>query len=378
MLHIRLLGQFDVRLDGKRVLIPSRAGQSLFAYLALTTGTAHRREKLAGTFWPDTSDDHARKNLRQELWRIRKAISAHQSNAQEYLLADEFTLAFNHTIEYWLDVTQIEKPDTDLQSLTANLSLYRGELLPGFYDDWIVLERERIQSLFDTKLEHLLGQLIASERWSAVQEQAERWLALGTAHEPAYRALMLAHGARGDMAKVSSIYQRCIDELDAQFGLDPAAETRALYDGLLKGAQVSARPTAVQFSGTVTFLFTDIEGSTNLLDQLGEQFAPALAEHHAILRAALQKWNGTEIATEGDAFRVTFARALDAVQCVAEAQRALASHPWPRNQPWRVRMGLHRRTVDRFHRLCWHGCASRRADWRCGAWRAGVDLTSNP
>src|SRR5262245_25338440 len=110
MLQIRLLGQCDVRLDGKRVLIPSRAGQSLFAYLALTVGTAHRREKLAGTFWPDTSDDQARKHLRQELWRIRKAISAHQSNAQEYLLADEFTLAFNSQIDYWLDVTQIEKP----------------------------------------------------------------------------------------------------------------------------------------------------------------------------------------------------------------------------------------------------------------------------
>ncbi len=56
-----------------------------------------------------------------------------------------------------------------------------------------------------------------AERWFAVQEQAERWLALGST-EPAYRALMLAHGARGDMAKVSSIYQRCIDELDEQFG----------------------------------------------------------------------------------------------------------------------------------------------------------------
>jgi len=72
MLQIRLLGRFDVRLDGKRVIIPSRAGQSLLAYLVLTAGTAHRRERLAGTFWPDISDENARKNLRQELWRIRK------------------------------------------------------------------------------------------------------------------------------------------------------------------------------------------------------------------------------------------------------------------------------------------------------------------
>ncbi len=87
MLQIRLLGQFDVRIDGKRVAISSRAGQSLLAYLVLTAGTPHRREKLAGMFWPDTSDENSRKNLRNELWRVRKAISAQQSNESEYLLA---------------------------------------------------------------------------------------------------------------------------------------------------------------------------------------------------------------------------------------------------------------------------------------------------
>src|SRR5262245_31747172 len=101
MLQVRLLGQFDIRLDGKRVLIPSRAGQSLFAYLMLTAGTSHRREKLSGTFWPDTSDDHARRNLRQELWRIRKAISVQKPGAEDYLLADEYTITFNRSSEYW-------------------------------------------------------------------------------------------------------------------------------------------------------------------------------------------------------------------------------------------------------------------------------------
>ena len=61
MLRVRLLGQFDVRVDDKRVLIPSRAGQSLMAYLLLTARTTHRREKLAGLLWPDTSDENARK-----------------------------------------------------------------------------------------------------------------------------------------------------------------------------------------------------------------------------------------------------------------------------------------------------------------------------
>ena len=183
MLQIRVLGQFDVRLDGKRVTISSRAGQSLFAYLALTAGTSHRRERLAGIFWPDTSDENARKYLRQELWRIRRALSAQPTEEAEYLLADELTLRFNLDADYWLDAAVLEKPDRDTQSLISGVSLYQGELLPGFYEDWILIERERLQSLFETKIGQLIEQLVEAERWVAVQEQCERWLALGSAPE---------------------------------------------------------------------------------------------------------------------------------------------------------------------------------------------------
>src|ERR1051325_71453 len=146
MLQIRLLGQFDTRVDGKRVTIPTRAAQSLLAYLVLTAGTPHRREKLAGIFWPDTNEENARKNLRQELWRIRKSISSQSSSDNQYFLADDLTLTFNRDAEYWLDVSQMERPDLDLQSLAANLALYQGELLPGFYEEWISIERERVQA----------------------------------------------------------------------------------------------------------------------------------------------------------------------------------------------------------------------------------------
>lgn len=341
MLQIRLLGQYDIRLDGKRVLLPSRAGQSLLAFFTLTAGTPQRREKLAGMFWTDTSEETARKNLRQELWRIRKAVAAENSEGNDYLLAEDFNITFNPRSDYWLDVAQLEKSGTEIEALTSSLALYHGELMPGFYDEWILLERERIRSVFDNKMEQLLAQLIAAERWTAAQEQAERWLALGSSLEPAYRALMLVYGARGDMAKVSSVYQQCRAVLDEQLGLEPSAETRALYDGLLKGSHISSRPMAVQASGTVTFLFTDIEHSTDLLDQLGEQYAAVLAGHHRIMRTAIQKWKGQEIDNQGDAFFVTFTRSLDAVQCAAEAQRALASHPWPDDRHVRVRMGLH-------------------------------------
>lgn len=94
-------------------------------------------------------------------------------------------------------------------------------------------------------------------------------------------------------------------------------------------------------SGTVTFLFTDIEGSTKLLEHLRGDYATLLAEHYEILRAAFAKWNGHEIGTQGDSFFITFPRATDAVACVIEAQRALATHPWTQGVTVRVRMGLH-------------------------------------
>ena len=73
MFALRLLGQFDLRLDGRLVEIPSRPAQSLLAYLALTAGIAHRRERLAGLIWPDIPEVDARRNLRRALWHIRKA-----------------------------------------------------------------------------------------------------------------------------------------------------------------------------------------------------------------------------------------------------------------------------------------------------------------
>jgi class 3 adenylate cyclase len=94
-------------------------------------------------------------------------------------------------------------------------------------------------------------------------------------------------------------------------------------------------------SGTVTFVFTDIEGSTALLKQLGDRYSEVLAEHRRIVRDTFTGANGVEIDTQGDAFFFAFARARDAVEAAVEAQRAHASAEWPDDATVRVRMGLH-------------------------------------
>ena len=93
--------------------------------------------------------------------------------------------------------------------------------------------------------------------------------------------------------------------------------------------------------GTVTFLFTDIEGSTRLLQELGEDYGQVVADHRRILRDVFQKAGGHEVDTQGDAFFYSFTRAKDAAAAAVDGQRALADHTWPQGAEVRVRMGLH-------------------------------------
>jgi ABC-type oligopeptide transport system substrate-binding subunit/class 3 adenylate cyclase len=94
-------------------------------------------------------------------------------------------------------------------------------------------------------------------------------------------------------------------------------------------------------SGTVTFLFTDIEGSTGLLKKLGDKYADVLADQRRIFREIFTRWHGQEVDTQGDSFFISFPRATDAIAAAVEAQKALAKHAWPEGVKVRVRMGLH-------------------------------------
>jgi predicted ATPase/class 3 adenylate cyclase len=93
--------------------------------------------------------------------------------------------------------------------------------------------------------------------------------------------------------------------------------------------------------GTVTFLFTDIENSTRLMQEMGDSYTAAQTAHHEILRAAFQSHEGHELRTEGDSFFCVFASAIDACAAAVTAQRGLAAHAWEDGRALKVRMGLH-------------------------------------
>lgn len=128
-------------------------------------------------------------------------------------------------------------------------------------------------------------------------------------------------------------------------------------------------------SATVSFLFTDIEGSTRLLKRLRERYGEALADHERILRRSFAAHGGREIDTQGDAFFVAFDRARDAILAAADAQRALAGYAWPEGAELRVRMGIHTGEAavvgERYH-----GLAVNRAARICSVGHGGQVLVS--
>jgi DNA-binding SARP family transcriptional activator len=242
MLRARLLGQCEVHLDNQLIKVPSRPTQSILAYLLLHPNTAHRREKLAGLCWASSSESNARSNLRHSLWLIRKAFGA---AIDPRLEADDLEVTYRPQPGDQLDVETLERSPEDegsTDALLAAVSAYQGELLPGFYEEWVVLERERLQAAYERKMEALLDHLLAEERWQEVLEWGEHWISSGSTPEPAYRALMLAQAGLGNPPAAAATYQRCTEALSRELGLEPSEVTRTALEQIRNGHVEPALP----------------------------------------------------------------------------------------------------------------------------------------
>jgi predicted ATPase/DNA-binding SARP family transcriptional activator/Tfp pilus assembly protein PilF len=235
MLEVKLLGQFEVQHGGRHLAIPTRHAQALFAYLVLDPGKMHRREQLAGLLWPDSSEENARSNLRHELWRLRKVI---ESDKTVYFQIDDLAISFNPQNAYFLDVHNLESKPLEASNeadLIEALSVYHGELLPGFYEEWVFNERERLHVLFEAKIARLMEILQNEERWDEVVDWGMRWTAVEQWSEPAYRALISAYANIGDISKAAATYERFTHGLAKDLGVKPSEQTQALISRLKTG-----------------------------------------------------------------------------------------------------------------------------------------------
>ncbi len=238
-LQFYFLGQLKIESAGQGLLTPpTLKSQSLLAYLVLHRHRAHARDHLADLFWGERPAEKARQSLSTALWHIRRCLPD-----ERLILSDAQTVQFEPQADLWLDTEAFEQltradPSESREATIARLhravALYRGELLEGFYDDWIINERYRLEALFLEALAALMAASEAHGEHEAALAAALRLLHHDPLREDAHRAAMRAYGCLGQRNTALQQYQRCQEIITAELGAEPMPETTALYRAILE------------------------------------------------------------------------------------------------------------------------------------------------
>jgi len=233
--------------------VPMRKAQALLAYLALTPGRRHTREKLTALLWGDTPDGQARQAFRQALSRLRRAIG----NGDGVLVEDRQDVLALQPDAVWIDTVEFEAraaagtpPD-----LERAAELYVGEFLDGFavdeapFEEWLTVERERLRELALETLAKILAQQMRGEAVEPAIRTALRILAIDPLQEAVHRALMRLHLRQGRRSAALRQYQACVASLQHELGAEPEEETRALYRQIVREHSTGLAPVMAPVDG---------------------------------------------------------------------------------------------------------------------------------
>lgn len=238
-LELSLLGTPLLKLDGQPVPgLVSHKAQALLFYLAVT-GQPSSRERLAGLLWADLDEERARGSLRVALTKLRPLLNDH-------LQVRRHSLAFNRDSRYTLDVAlfeeNLQRPQPTLAQLAEAAALYRGEFLEDFnlrdaplFDEWVVAQRERLRQMALRALYRLAAYHTQQREYQAGIKYLNRLLALEPWLEEAHRELMRLFTLTGQRSIALKQYELCRQMLADELGIEPAAETTALYEQILAG-----------------------------------------------------------------------------------------------------------------------------------------------
>src|SRR5579864_3697746 len=243
-LRIHLLGDFLLLADETPVTaIDLPRLQSLLAYLLLHRDAPQSRTHLAYLLWPDSTDSQAHTNLRNLVHKLRQAYP----DVDAFLRSERQTLSWQPSTQlasWTMDVQDFEEALTQANgaardnearhALEAAVKLYRGDLLPSCYDEWILPERDRLRQAMLNALGRLI-ELEEQERdYQAAINSAQRLLRYDPLHETTYRHLMRLYAITGDRAAALRMYHTCATVLERELGTEPGLATREAYEQLLK------------------------------------------------------------------------------------------------------------------------------------------------
>lgn len=240
-LKVQLFGGFNIQSNDQEVKTLQAERLILFlAYLFLNSNVATPRKQLAYLFWPSSTEEQARTNLRNLLHLLRRTLP----ELDTYFEIDGQRIQCRSDAPIHLDVMQFKdtlaaaKSSADdlsrMRFLREALGLYRGELLPGFFEDWVLLQREELHQAHLGALNQLAGLLEDARQYREAIEVINRLLRADPLNESAYRHAMHLHMLNADRANAIQVYHACAAALKQNLGIDPSSETKAAYEALIR------------------------------------------------------------------------------------------------------------------------------------------------
>jgi DNA-binding SARP family transcriptional activator len=215
--------------------------QELLSYLLIHRDRPHSREALASLLWADTSTEKSKKYLRQALWHLHAALNS--DNGNDVLVVDHDWLTLNPCSNLWTDVADFERAFSGAEGIAGRqldtekalalkdaVSLYNDDLLPGYYQDWILFERERLQNMYLLMLDKLIVYLQFRGEYEVAQGYAATILRYDPARERTHRQLMHLYSLAGDRTSALRQFERCAQALKQELGVRPERKTVELYE----------------------------------------------------------------------------------------------------------------------------------------------------
>jgi DNA-binding SARP family transcriptional activator len=362
-IRLATLGRLSVSRDG--VVLPDVAfgrqkARALLGLLVSVRAPLHRDAAIEW-LWPELPPENARAALNVTLHELRRALQPeldpHAPSSLVVAQGETIRLELGPRDEW--DVTQFlslcrpaggsESAQEEIARLLRAEAAYTGTFLADWpYAEWAERLRNEIEERRREMLQALGESLARAGRSGEAIRRYRLLVSLEPEREGWHRALMRAYGAAGERALALRQYHACRTVLRREQGIEPGAETRALYRQMLMNGDKpagGASPVAADRvpEGTVTIVFTDIEGSTETAERLGDRrWFELLTEHDRLLRRHAAAHSGYEVKSQGDGLMLAFPSARGAIDFSVAVQRAIHErNAEVAGEPLRVRIGMH-------------------------------------
>jgi DNA-binding SARP family transcriptional activator/tetratricopeptide (TPR) repeat protein len=294
MLHVSLLGEQTIA-DDRAGSVRARSSRAvvLVAFLVVHAGSAQPRQRIAGLLWPESTDAQALTNLRRELHHLRQVLGDEAS-----LVVTPRDLCWRDTSTCRVDVRVFDAErraalvaatagDNDgiLRHASAAIAAYRGELLPGVYEDWLLDARSQLERQCVDLCDLICGARARTGDLAGAVEAARRRVRLQPLEEVGYRALMELQADLGDRAGAVSTYHHCASVLERELGVAPDPATRAAFQRLMAHARPAVRPPAAASpaAGRPGLAAAQLVGRSAELSALQEVWRAAVAGRRGLV-----------------------------------------------------------------------------------------------